>query len=306
MSHRGVVALDVGGTKIACGFFREDGEMLYHKTVPTSQESADASVEQLVSLANEAVDACPRDLAAGAVGLVVPGWVNHRERTVWAPNIHGWDHLPLHSMLTRHLPLPVILDSDRSGYVTGEAWLGIARGLSDVVFLAVGTGIGAGIMTDGRLLHGHDDLAGAVGWMALHPQFQELYARMGCFEAEASGNAVGRKGEKLPGRAARTAVTAREVIEDAVSGQAPARALVDEVVIYLGMGVANLVSTLNPEMVVLGGGLFQGGTYLFGRVRDEFARWAQPFAARRVRVELSTLGERAGLVGAARLALDNM
>ena len=149
---------------------------------------------QLVSLAGDAIRACPTDLAVGAVGLVVPGWVNHKTRTVWAPNIAGWDHLELEAVLQQNIPLPIILDSDRSGYVMGEAWLGVARGMKDVVFLAVGTGIGARILANGQLLHGHDDLAGAVGWMALNPIFQEIYTRMGCFEAEASGNSVGRKG----------------------------------------------------------------------------------------------------------------
>jgi glucokinase len=89
-------------------------------------------------------------------------------------------------------------------------------------------------------------------------------------------------------------------------GNPDARAIIDEVVIYIGMGVANLVSTLNPEMVVLGGGLFQGGPELFERVRRDFVRWAQPFSAQRVRLVVSDLGERAGLFGAARIALDNI
>jgi len=96
------------------------------------------------------------------------------------------------------------------------------------------------------------------------------------------------------------------VIAAAISGNERAAAIVDEVSVYLGMGVANLVSTLNPEMVVLGGGLFQNGSLMLEKVRKEFARWAQPFAAERVRIELSSLGERAALYGAARLALDNV
>lgn len=306
---RGVVALDVGGTKIACGLFLEDGKVLFQKTVATSQESAEASVGQLVSLVDEAVSESPVEVVAGAVGVVIPGWIDRSTRTVWAPNISGWDHLPLERRLAERIPLPIILDSDRSGCVKGEAWLGAARGLSDVVFLAVGTGIGAGIMAGGQILHGHDDLAGSVGWMALNPHFQDLYTQMGCFEAEASGNSVGRKGTATlsDGTAAGArALTARDIVEAAASGEPSAKKILDEVVVYLGMGIANLVSVLNPEMVVLGGGLFRGGAYLLDRVREEFVRWAQPFAAQRVRVELSALGDRAALIGAARIALDNI
>jgi glucokinase len=205
-------------------------------------------------------------------------------------------------MLADRIPLPIIVDSDRSGYVLGESWLGIARTLRDVVFLAVGTGIGAGILSDGRILHGADDLAGAVGWMALNPEFQELYARMGCFEAEASGNSVGRKASERLGK---PDATSRDLLSRTGAGEDGASEIVDEVVRYLGMGVANLISTLNPEMVVLGGGLFSSGQ-LLPAVRRETLRWAQPFAARSVRIEQSALGEDAGLVGAARIALDNV
>jgi glucokinase len=306
---RCAVALDVGGTKIACGLFFEDGRMPFQKTVLTSQESADASVSQLVSLALEAVSRAPRDFAAAGVGIIIPGWVNHKARTVWAPNIRGWDHIPLQRKLSDALPLPIVLDSDRNGYVKGEAWLGIARGLTDVVFLAVGTGIGAGILANGRIIHGHEDLAGAVGWLALNPRFQEIYSSMGCFEAEASGGSVGRKGREAFGAlstgSSEDLLTARDVLQATESGDSRALEIVNQVVVYLGMGVANLISTLNPQMIVLGGGLFQSGKYLFDRVRQECVRWAQPFAAQSVRIELSALGEHAGLAGAARIALDN-
>jgi glucokinase len=303
-----VVALDVGGTKIACGLVLTDGSVEYARTTPTSQDSPESVGEQIVALATEAIEHAPRDVVTAAVGLVVPGWVNHTNRTVWAPNVAGWDHIPLEQLLKERLPLPIALDSDRSGYVKGEAWLGVARGLNDIVFLAVGTGIGAGIMVDGRVLHGHDDLAGSVGWMALRPGFSELYERMGCFEAEASGAAVGRKGaERLAKDPARAGEqwTAQRVVKAAVGGDSRAAEIIDEVVVYLGMGIANLVSTLDPEMVVLGGGLFRAGEYLAEKVRREFVRWCQPFAAQRVRIELSTLGERAGLMGAARIAMDS-
>jgi glucokinase len=306
----GAVALDVGGSKIACGFFLSGGELLFYEVVATSHDSAESSIAQIVSLTERALAEVPRDVVAAGLGIVVPGWVNRKARTVWAPNVAGWDHLPLEARLAEQLPVPIYLDSDRSGYVKGEAWLGAARGLDDVVFLAVGTGIGAGIIAGGRLVHGHDDLAGAVGWLALNPRYSDLYARMGCFEAEASGNSVGRKAaERLspPHATSPDGIpSSRDVVRAAVAGDMPAIELLNEVTQYLGMGIANMVSTLNPQMVVLGGGLFQSGAYLLERICREFTRWAQPFAAERVRIELSALGDRAGLCGAARIALDNI
>lgn len=308
VQRRGVIALDVGGTKIACGLVLLNGDVLFSSTQPTSVDSSVPVVAQIAGLVSDALDRTPRDVTAMALGIAVPGWVDRRNRTVWAPNVAGWDHIPLEQQLATQIPLPLVLESDRSGYVRGETWLGVARGLRDVVFLAVGTGIGAGIMVDGRIVHGHDDLAGAVGWMALNPAFIEPYARMGCFEAEASGNALGRKGierfERLAGKAPGPRA-GEGILRAAIAGEAWSVRLIDEVSVYLGMGVANLVSTLNPEMVVLGGGLFRAGEYLLDKVRTEFVRWSQPFAARRVRLELSTLGERAGLLGAARIAIES-
>lgn len=306
---RAVIALDVGGTKISCGLFLNDGQILSQKLAPTCQRDLDASVDQLVMLTSDMIDAAPKDVTVAALGIVIPGWVDHKTRTVWAPNIHGWDHLPLESRMAERLPIPMVLDSDRSAYVKGEAWRGSASGLNDVIFLAVGTGIGAGIMVDGKIVHGFNDLAGAVGWFALNPCFREPYASMGCFESEASANSIGRKGanELIGLRPGPTgAITAREVMDAARSAYPPAEKLADEAILYLSMGIANLVSVLDPEMIVLGGGLFQTGGWLLDRIRIEFARWAQPIAARRVRIELSSLGENAGLYGAARIALDNL
>jgi glucokinase len=189
--------------------------------------------------------------------------------------------------------------------------------LTDVVFLAVGTGIGAGILSGGRLCRGSEDIAGAVGWFGLSPYFKDEYAGLGCFEAEASGNSVGRKARRaVEGGAAseirRLAggdverVTAEMVIAAARLGDALALQLVEETVRFLAMGVANIISILNPQMVVLGGGLFQAGEILVEPVRREFKRWAQPLAALNVRVEASSLGEDAGLVGAGRLAWERL
>jgi glucokinase len=206
----------------------------------------------------------------------------------------GWDQVPLREALEARLPVPVVIDSDRAAYVLGEQWLGAARGLSEVVFLAVGTGIGAGIITNGQLCRGAGGIAGAVGWFALDPRKQETYRQMGCFEAEAAGPAVARRAG---------ASTAEAVVEAARRNDGTARRVLAETAAWLAMGVANIVSILNPQMIVLGGGLMQAGDLLVDALRREMLEWAQPLAARQVRIELTQLGEDAGLLGAARLAL---
>ena len=306
--------IDVGGTKIASALFTREGEISAREKVSIDKAGGDAAAVQVAgriqALAAAAAESGGR---LAAVGICVPGIAYSASGKVWAPNIPGWDQYPLIEKIKGSALIPLVLESDRSAYVAGEAWRGAAAGAADAVFLAVGTGIGAGIISGGRILHGHEDIAGAVGWFGLDPDFKAEYAAMGCFEAEASGNSLARKArERLgQGRASSMpdlaggrleAVTAEVVAAAARAGDALALEIVAEAVAYLGMGIANIVSLLNPEIVVVGGGLVHAADVLLEPVRREVGRWAQPLAARGVRIELSGLGEDAGLYGCGRLA----
>jgi glucokinase len=162
-----------------------------------------------------------------------------------------------------------------------------------VVFVAVGTGIGVGILSGGRVITGAHGIAGSAGWLALDPHWKDEYARAGCWESESAGPAVAQH--------AGTA-TAEAAVAAARGGDERAIAALDNAADFLAMGIANLISLLNPEMVMLGGGLMQAGDLLLGRVREGVKRWAQPIAAAKAKIELTALGEDAGLLGAARLA----
>ena len=186
-------AVDVGGTKIASALFTREGEVSAGEKIAVDKAGGDAAADQVrgeIVRLDEA--ACAAGGRLAAVGVCVPGIAYSASGKVWAPNIPGWDQYPLLEKIRGH-KIPIVLESDRSAYVAGEAWRGAAAGARDAVFLAVGTGIGAGIISGGRLLHGHEDIAGAVGWFGLDPDFKPEYAAMGSFEAEASGNSVARK-----------------------------------------------------------------------------------------------------------------
>jgi len=330
--------IDIGGTKIASALFTRDGELRAKEKIAIDAAGGDAvaaQVRERISALAEAARAAHGRLLA--VGICVPGIAYSASGRVWAPNIPGWDQYPLIEKIRGHVPkvrvpedtnpghvprvhvpvvspvpVPLVLESDRSAYVAGEAWRGAAAGARDAVFLAVGTGIGAGLISGGRVLHGSEDIAGAVGWFGLDPRFKPEYAAMGSFEAEASGTSVARKARErlaqgrpsvmadLAGGA--EAVTAETVAAAARAGDPLALEVVADAVTYLAMGVANVVSILNPEVVVLGGGLFQAADLFLEPVRREFRRWAQPLAARSVRIELTALGEDAGLFGCGKLA----
>jgi glucokinase len=317
--------VDVGGTKIASALFDADGGMTARAKVAVDASGGDRAAAQVSAEVRRLGEAAA---AAGgrlrAVGVCVPGIAYGATGRVWAPNIPGWDMYPLLEKIGRaekekgRVPeghAPIVLESDRSAYVMGEAWRGAAAGAADAVFLAVGSGIGAGILAGGRLVRGHEDIAGAVGWFGLDPEFRPEYAAMGCFEAEASGNSVGRKArERLaaghPSLMTEIAggriesVTAETVAEAARRRDPLALEVAAGAARYLAMGIANIVSLLDPEVVVLGGGLFRAADVFFEPVRREFRKWAQPVAAEKVRLVLSALGEDAGLYGCGRLAWD--
>lgn len=282
-----VLAVDLGGTKTAIASVDRDGTISGRQTLAAAH-SLDESVEQIAASCHD-VD---------AAGIIVPGIYAPSTGRAWCPNLWGMDEVPLLAALNDRLPVPAFIDSDRSGCVLGEAWLGAARGLRHVVFVAIGTGIGVGVISDGVVLRGAAGIAGAAGWFALGPDWRDAYAQTGCWEAEAAGPAVARRAG---------VADAHAVVSAARAGSADAQAALDRAARYTGMGVANLISVFNPEAVVLGGGLMVGaGEMVIERIRTEAGRWAQPIAASHCRIELSQLGETAGLLGAGRLALDGM
>jgi glucokinase len=209
--------------------------------------------------------------------------------------------MPLGPDLKKRFRLPTRVESDRNDFVMGEACQGAARNCRDVVFLAVGTGIGAGILTGGRLLRGHGELSGSVGWMALRNQYQPIYKSIGCFEAHASGTGIGLAAIREFGRK----LSARELTVMARGGDRKAKQVLESAGHDLGLGLANLVDVLNPEVIVIGGGVAAAGNLILDVARKTMKQWGQPLAVKQVRVVRSRLGGRAPLLGLARLAFDH-
>lgn len=282
---RSVLAVDLGGTKTALAQVDRHGAILFERRLPAGR-SLDETVAQIAGEVGKAT----------AVGVIVPGIYTPDTGHAWCPNLWGPDEVPLRDALAARLEVPIAIDSDRAGCVVGEAWLGAARGCRDALFVSLGTGIGIGILADGRVLRGAHGVAGAAGWFALTPDWQAHYARTGCWEAESAGPALAR----LAG-----AAYAGPVVAAARAGEASARAVFERAARFTAMGIANLVSAFDPEIVVIGGGLGDGaGDLLLPIVESEAPRWAQPIAMARCRIVRSQLGDRAGLLGAARLAWE--
>ena len=305
------IGADLGGTKLAVAAFTADGEVIERQVTPL--EGRDG--KEAGSLIAERVQRMCGKHGSEAVGVCVPGLYRAARGTVWAPNIPGWDDYPLLEELRDSVGnnVGVTIDSDRAAYILGEAWRGSARGARDAIFLAVGTGIGAGILAGDKIVRGHGDVAGAIGWLAVDRPFRSRYVQHGCLEDQASGPGLVRVARDLidadptyEGALARK--DSGELVPAAIfvayeSGDRIARAVIDNAIELWGMAVANLVSLFNPEIVVLGGGVFGPATKFLDRIYAEAKRWAQPIAIQQVKLVASTLGSDAGLFGAARLAL---
>ncbi len=312
-----VIGLDLGGTKLAGAIFQPDGNTINKIVLPLEKRGGNEVgdlIDQLI--AEEFSFAVSKGMQIDSIGCCVPGIAYSGTGRVWAPNITGWEDYPLFDRISAGIHderINVILDSDRACSIMGEVWQGAARGCKNAVFLAVGTGIGAGIMVDGKILRGTADAAGAIGWLALDQPFKENYSACGCFEYNASGDGLPRVArdymendksyEGFLSKKNPAELTAQSIF-DAFHQNDPVAVLVlKKAVIYWGMCVANLVSLFNPEKIIFGGGVFGPALMFLEDIRSEAGKWAQPISMKQVKIERSALGGDAGLIGAAFLAM---
>jgi glucokinase len=307
-----LLSIDLGGTKLAVGIFDKKGKLLFSKEDPLAGRQGRQVGELIVQNIGSAIQS--EFAPIEAIGISVPGISNSKNGTVWAPNIPEWDDYPLlNEVQSITGDIRVSVESDRSCYILGEMWQGNAKGTQNAIILAVGTGIGAGIVVDGNVLHGAGDIAGAVGWMALQHPFKDEYIQCGCFEHNASGNGLAKIAKQyIADDAGYSGILSNKAKEITSHDVFAAYDVMDPIAIrvinnairYWGMAVANLISIFNPEKILLGGGVFGPAVKLIPAIRDEAVKWAQPVSAKQVSIEPSLLGPAAGLYGAGYLALQ--
>jgi len=303
-----VLAIDLGGTKCSAAVVDQSGRIVSRRNVAVDISSTSAPVLQIVDLANKlAAEKKPKQ-AYVAAAIAVPGLVR-RTGTVWAPNLPGWGRMPLARRLQRAIGIPVIVESDRNAAVLGETWLGAARGKSDAIVLMIGTGIGAGILSEGRLLRGAHELSGCAGWLTITRAQLPNIAGAGELESLASGPAIARAArqrsrqeESSLSQLEVSRISAHEVATAARAGDGLALDVFANAGRFLGYGIANMVSILDPEVVILGGGLSAVADLYLESLRNAMMERAQPVSAKQVRVVVSRLGGKANLLGCARIA----
>jgi glucokinase len=304
-----LLAVDLGGTKLALAVFTDAGELRMEERIPLDHRTGD-EVGSLICLH---ISEVIRERHISSIGICVPGIYHNKHGKVWAPNIKGWENYPLrHKVEQVSGGIPVSIDSDRACCILGETWKGSAKGCDDAIFLTVGTGIGAGIMSGGQILRGGHDIAGAIGWLALERPFRDEFMSAGCFEGMASGEGIARQARKfadqdqdyqglLKGRE----ISAHDVFEAYDKDDPIAIKVIALAVELWGMAIANLVSLFDPEKIIMGGGVFGPATRFIPDIRTEAEKWAQPVSMKMVKIEATALHDQAGLYGAGLLALRN-
>jgi glucokinase len=309
---RWVAAVDIGGTKIEVALIDERGQIGERKRWQTPLDHDVAAVEAGLV---ETIQALQKEAGVVpiGVGIGMAGQIDHETGMVlFAPNLQ-WRNVPLQADLQEKLQLPVSVSGDVQLATLGEWRLGAGKGCRDMVCLCVGTGVGGGIVSNGQLVHGHLNCAGEIGHMTIDVHGPQCTCgNAGCLEAFAGGWAIALRakealqrdpsqGQKLLKLAQGSIekITAQTVEEAAAAGDVLSRRILNDAVEALGAGCASIVNALNPERLILGGGVLLGQPALIDQIEIEIRKRALAAACQKLRILPAKLGKDAGLVGAA-------
>ena len=307
------IGVDLGATNVRGAVVDRSGTILADLRDHTGEDGADV-VPTTVALVGKLRDDFP---AVTAVGVGAAGLVDRDGDVQYAPNIPAFRRTPLREALGRAIGLPVVVDNDANAAAWGEIVHGAARGALYALMVTLGSGIGGGIIVRGRVIRGAHGFAAEIGHFQIDPNGPMCACgERGHWEAFASGHALGRMGRewaaagRAPGVLARAggdpdAVTGVHVGDSAQAGEADGRALLDEYAALVAIGLAGLANILDPERIVISGGLVELGDTLLTPVRDAFSRRIEGTDYRpRIDIVPAALGEQAGVIGAAARARD--
>jgi glucokinase len=321
MKNQVIVGVDVGGTAIKMALLSTEGEILRKLEEPTPvAEGEDKVIEKIARMITDILNhANVSNEQVAGVGLGVPGPVDTATGVVLqAVNLH-WTSTPLKQKLERLTGLLVKVENDANCAALGEMWRGAGLGAKDMIMVTLGTGVGGGVILNGKVISGINGVGGEIGHITLNPQGGPPCncGKTGCLETYASATAIIREGTRLAesGRSPLLAdvlaqhgqLRAKDVFDAAHAGDEAAIAVIDEAAFYLGLALANLVNVLDPAKIVIGGGVSAAGDFLFSRIRQAFVRFLTfSFLADTCQIVPAMLGNDAGVIGAGKLIHEHI
>ncbi len=314
-----ILGIDLGGTKILTAVADTQGNMLSrdHSVTP-AKEGQDVVVKSILESVDRALEQAhisAADLAA--VGVGAPGLSNPESGILFtSPNLPGWKDVPLRDIVERELGKEAFLINDANAAAVGELYFGAGKGARNFVYITVSTGIGGGIIIDGKIYTGSTGTAGELGHMVIDDEGPQCNCgNRGCWETLASGTALARESRHRIKEGAATSIlkyadgniekiNAEAIHEAAQAGDKLANELIAQTAYYLGVGLANLINIFNPEVIIIGGGLSNIGDILLEPASEEAKRRAFKQAYQAVRFARAQLGRNSGVLGAAAFALE--
>ncbi len=316
-----IVGIDIGGTKVAGGLVNRKGRLLHSLIVPTRAENGfKTSSRQIFRLIEQMIHRAGGKHNVAGIGLCAPGPLNPKTGLVInAPNMPGWRNIPLARMVEERFGLPAKVENDANAAGLAEALFGAAVGYRDVFYVTVSTGIGTGIIIDRKIYHGKNGVAGEGGHVTIdyRSPYRCACGTRGCIEALAAGPAMARRARvKLEQEHTAASllrdlshrdlseITPKMIQEAARAGDAVANSIVEETGFYLGVWLAGMITLLDPEVIVIGGGVSRIGRPLFAKIRETIPHYTinRAFAAKTPLVP-ATLQKNVGVFGAASLFL---
>ncbi len=317
MAQKLALGIDLGGTNLECGIVTEQGTVLHRATRPALPERGPAPVlddmAELIETAIRQVGASPDEVVG--IGIGAPGPLSHRDGVIYkAANLPGWENVHLLRGIIKRAGLPATLENDGNAAAYGEFWAGAGKGANTMVAFTLGTGVGAGAIIKGELLHGHFENALELGHTIVDPGGRPCSCgQRGCLEQYCSARSLGRRAMEEIERGAKTSLTERvepgkslgslPVAEAARAGDALACRLWDDACRFLAIGCVNVQHTFNPQRIVLGGGMSRAGDFLLDRVRFHLDAQKWHLHSDLPEVVLGQLDNNAGVIGAAGCAL---
>jgi len=310
----------LGGTKIVTALITPQGEILSREYSPTlAEEGVDAVIKRILSTATALVKNADLPYSSlSGIAIAAAGAIDSDKGIVTdSPNLPGWHNIPLKDEIQVSTGARTFVINDATAAALGEHRFGAGRGVRNLIYLTVSTGIGGGIIIDDKLYTGVSGSAGEFGHMTIDLNGPRCACgNIGCLEVLASGKAVAREAQRIIAQGAKTAildlaegdpqyVTAQTVATAAQKGDAVALSIVNKAATYLGVGLVNLVNIFNPEMIIVGGGMGKMGELLLKPARRVVSERAFQFPASVVRIVSSELGDNSGVFGAVAFVVDS-
>lgn len=313
------IGIDIGGTKILGGLVDEHGRVVEEVRVPSPAQDPEALVSAVIQLINE-LQAFAHDAQVVGAGVAGAGFIDANQSTVlYAPNLN-WRNEPLRDKLQQHLKIPIVIENDANAAGWAEFKFGAGRGAKDMIMLTLGTGVGGAVVSDFKLRRGGFGIAGELGHVRVVQDGRLCGCGMrGCVEQYSSGTAVLKAARKLAQsdgpagarlrelQAANGELTGREVYQAILEGDSAALGLLRDAASYLGQAIGTMVAVLDPQVVVIGGGLSETSDLILDPIRESYLRNLPARGYRpELEVKIAAFSNQAGIIGAADLARETL